>query len=110
MSEPKNLPVKFVYPRGKENIQFANQFAFSQIDMDIVLDIGVVNPKEILELNERMRQGHAPAPGELEAIIIQRIGMSISSFVKLKNQMDQIFSNMEKQGVLVKKGMPDTLQ
>lgn len=110
MPAKKNVPVKFTYPDGKEHIHFVNQFAFSQIDMDIVLDIGVIDPKQILEINGKIQTGTIQPSDHLESIIIQRVGMSISSFVKLKQQLDQIFNTMQKQGILVKKPGQDIVQ
>lgn len=110
MKQKQAIPVKFVYPHGKEEIQFVNQFAFAQIDMDVIMDIGVVDLKEVLDLNMKLQSGILQPQDTLEAIITQRFGMSISSFMKLKQQIDQIFQNLEKQGVLVKKGSPDSVQ
>jgi len=110
MNQKHNIPVKFSYPHGKDQIRFANQFAFSQIDMDVVLDVGVIDPKQIMEINQKIRSNTLEPGDMLEAVIFQRIGMSISSFVKLKQQIDQIFTNLEKQGVLVKKNGQSTIQ
>jgi len=103
MADKKNVPMKLAYPQGKENIKFVNHFIFSQIDMDVVLDIGVVDPRKVMEINHKVQQGRLDPEDHLESVIVQRLGMSISSFMKLKHQIDQIFSNLEKQGVLVKK-------
>ncbi|HOB54110.1 MAG TPA: hypothetical protein PK176_14820 [Acidobacteriota bacterium] len=110
MSNRQNIPVKFVYPEGRENIRFVNQFAFAQIDTDVVVDVGVVDPKLVLDMNQKIHSHTLQPDDHLEAVIIQRFGMSITSFIKLKQQIDQIFQNLEKQGVLVKRPDQDTLQ
>jgi hypothetical protein len=110
MSNRQNIPVKFVYPEGRQNIRFVNQFAFAQIDTDVVLDVGVVDPKQVLDLNQKIQSRSFQPDDHLEAVIVHRFGMSITSFIKLRQQIDQIFQNLEKQGVLVKKPDPDTLQ
>ncbi|MBN2431034.1 MAG: hypothetical protein JXQ27_06140 [Acidobacteria bacterium] len=103
MPEKKNIPMKLVYPQGREKIRFVNHFLFSQIEMDVVLDIGVVDPRKVMEINHKIQQGLLEPEEHLESVVIQRLGMSISSFMKLKHQIDQIFNSLEKQGVLVKK-------
>jgi len=110
MKQKQNIPVRFVYPSGKSNIQFVNQFAFAQIDMDVIMDIGMVDLKDVLELNMKAQSGILQPQDSLEAVVTNRFGMSISSFMKLKQQIDQIFQNLEKQGVLVKKPAPDQVQ
>jgi hypothetical protein len=110
MTEKKNIPMKLAYPQGKENIRYANHFVFSQVDMDVVMDIGVVDPRKVMEVNHKIKSGLLDPEDHLESVIIQRVGMSISSFMKLKHQMDQIFGNLEKQGVLIKKSGQITTQ
>jgi hypothetical protein len=110
MQSKQSIPIKFIFPQGKEQIRFANQFVFSQVDMDVLLDIGVVDLKQIVEINQKIQSRTLQPDDYLEARIIERIGMSISSFIKLKQQIDQIFQNLEKQGVLVKKPDADSLQ
>lgn len=104
MNPTRNIPVKFVYPKDeKHRVEFANQFAIMQVDMDVILDVCVVDLKQVLDINQKLQTGTAQPDDILEANVIHRIGMSISSLVKLKQQLDQIFQNLEKQGVLVKK-------
>ncbi len=110
MTQKQNIPVKFVYSQGKEQVRFANQFVFSQVDMDVIMDVGVVDLRQIVEINQKIQSRTLQADDFLEARIIERYGMSISSFIKLKQQIDQIFQNLEKQGVLVKKPDADSLQ
>ncbi len=110
MNQRKSVPIRFEFPEGRDRIRFANHFVFSQVEMDILLDIGVVDPKEIMVINQKIQAGTVEPGDELEAVIFQRIGMSISSFVKLKQQIDQIFNNLERQGILVKRPGQETLQ
>ena len=110
MQAKQSIPVKIVHTQGKEQIRFANQFFFSQVDMDVVMDIGVVDLKQVVEINQKIQSHTLQADDCLEARILERFGMSISSFIKLKQQIDQIFQNLEKQGVLVKKPDSDSLQ
>ena len=110
MQQKQTIPVKVVHPQGKEQIRFANQFFFSQVDMDVVMDIGVVDLKQVVEINQKIQSRTLQPDDFLEARILDRFGMSISSFIKLKQQIDQIFQNLEKQGVLVKKQDSDSLQ
>ena len=74
------------------------------------MDVGVVDLRQIVEINQKIQSRTLQADDVLEARIIDRYGMSISSFIKLKQQIDQIFQNLEKQGVLVKKSDADSLQ
>lgn len=108
MNTKTNIPVRFLYPQGKEMVRFANQFAFSQIEMDIFMDSGIVDPQRVLEINQRIQSNTLQPDDLLECVVFQRVGMSLSTFIKLKQQIDQIFQNLEKQGVLVKK--PETGQ
>lgn len=110
MNQKLNIPVRLHFSQGKDQIRFANQFAFSQLEMDVVMDIGVVDPQQVMELNQKIQTGAVRTSDVLEATIFQRVGMSLSTFVKFKQQIDQIFENMEKQGVLVKKPGQDLVQ
>lgn len=103
MNQPQNIPLRITYTNGKDQIRFVNQVFISQIDMDVVLDLAVVDPTQVMEINHRIQTGNAQSGDALDAMVFQRIGMSISSFVKFKQQIDQIVQNLENQGVLVKK-------
>ena len=104
MSQTFNIPVRQIKSDSdKGEIAFANLFAFTQVDMDVVLDVCFVDPKQIIEINQRFASGTNRPEDVLDAHVVHRIGMSISSLIKLKQQLDQLFANMERQGQIIKK-------
>ena len=107
MGNKKNIPVKLVYKEGKEKVRFANHFSISQIDMDVVIDVGYVDLKDVIEINKKMATNTLQPDDYLESNVFIRLGLSIGSLVKLKQQLDGIVANLERQGVLTKKGPKD---
>ncbi len=104
MGNKKNIPVKLVYKEGKENVRFTNHFSFSQVDMDVIMDVGYVDLKDVIEINKKMATNTLQPDDYLESNVFIRLGFSIGSLVKLKQQIDGIISNLERQGVLTKRG------
>ncbi len=104
MGNRKNIPVKLIYKEGKDNVRFANHFSISQIDMDVVIDVGFVDLKDVIEINKKMSTNSLQPDDYLQSNVFIRLGLSIASLVKLKQQLDGIVSNLERQGVITKKG------
>src|SRR5262249_10316882 len=72
---------------------FANHFELFRLGSDIYLDIGIVRPEEIVELQQKVQS----APNESHTIkfnVLQRIAMSHDGFERLKAGVETIAKTM----------------
>ncbi len=103
MAVKRNIPVKLVYKDGASNVRFANHFSISQVDMDVVIDVGFVDLKDVIDINRKMETNNLQPDDYLQSNVFIRLGLSIGSLVKLKQQLDDVVASLERKGVLVKK-------
>lgn len=66
---------------------FANYLELFQIGTDVYLDIGIVRPRDIVDLKQRVDE----APSEVHSLtfnVLQRIAMSRDTFERLKASVE----------------------
>lgn len=80
---------------------WGNYFHFTRLEDNFVLEVGYIDPQQVVDLQEKYPDGNIPeGDNKIQASIMLTIGMSRDSFLKLKENVKEIYDKSVKAGAI----------
>ena len=98
--KPVNLKVERVFSADIKPI-WGNYFRFTRLEDNFVLEVGYIDPQQVVDLQEKYPDGNIPeGENKIQVNIILTIGMSRDSFLKLKDNVKEIYDKSVEVGAI----------
>ena len=75
---------------------FANHFELMRLNTDVYLDIGIIDPIEMIDFVQKSRDGDVPT-GELKFYVLQRIAMTPETLTRLHQKIDELLESQQEE-------------
>jgi hypothetical protein len=97
---PVTVQIETIY-KPDDPIHFVNYFRFSNVSADVIFEVGIVDDQSVIRmLGDHSKQHPAGEEFKIKAFVKSRMGMSIHSFLQLREKMNELYANMVKSGTI----------